>query len=117
MPGTMTISGLSQGLLSGAKTIGPVTMSGINTVGSITDVTLSTGDNTFAVPVGAEGVAIFVSATNTAALTVRTSGNLLDTGMPINPAGPWMAFPFVSGTSSIVIHAAAGGAGVELTFI
>ena len=117
MAGSFTLSGLAAGLESGQKTIGPNTITGGAIIGQITDATLVSGDNTFSVPTSAIAVAIFIPASNTAALNLRTSGNLFDTGIPVNPTGPWMVLPLVAGTSSIVLHASTAGATVELTFI
>ena len=50
--GTLTVAGASAGLASGQKVIGPVTITGNNTIGEILDATLASGDNTFAVPTG-----------------------------------------------------------------
>lgn len=117
MAGTMTLTGLASGLLSGSKDIGPYTMSGEAEIGQITDVTLATGDNTFTVPSGAVAVAIFVPSTNTAELKVRTNLNSGDAGLPVNPSGPWAAWPLYTGTTSVIVNAASGGATIELTFI
>lgn len=117
MAGTFTITGLAAGLSSGSKTIGPNTMTGSAVIGEVLDATLSTGDNTFAVPTGASAVTVFIATTNTAEIKIRTSLNPVDVGLPINPAGPWVTWPLFSGTTTVVLNAASGGAAVELTFI
>lgn len=117
MAGSLTITGMASGLLSGQKIIGPITMTGGAIVSQISSATLSTGDNTFTIPTSATGVAIAFSITNTYELKVRTNLNVIDGGMPVNPAGPWMAWALYPGTTSIVINAATGGATVELSFI
>jgi hypothetical protein len=117
MAGQFTIAGLAAGLASGAKTIGPNTITGGSAIGQISDLILVTGDNTFTVPAGATAVAVFISTTNTSAIKFRTSANAADAGLPINPAGPWIAWPLVAGTTSVIINAASGGASVELNFI
>jgi hypothetical protein len=117
MAGSLTISGLAAGLVSGQKIIGPNTMVGSATVGQVTDYTLTTGDNTFTVPTGAYAVAVFLPSTNSSAITVRTNLDSGDTGLAVNPVGPWFVWPFASGTTSLILHAAAGGAVIELSFI
>ena len=92
-------------------------MTGQNVVGQVLDANLATGDNTFSAPTGAVAVAVFISTTNTAAVTIRTNLNSGDTGLPINAAGPWVVWPLYTGTTSVILNAAAGGAAVELTFI
>jgi hypothetical protein len=115
--GQLTVTGLAAGLASGQKTIGPNTMTGTSVVGQISDVVLTTGDNTFVVPTGAVAVAVFVAVTNTSAIKIRTNLNSADAGLPINPAGPWVVFPLATGTTSVILNIVAGGAGAELTFI
>jgi hypothetical protein len=115
--GSFTIGGNASGLLSGSKTLAPNTMYGGAPVGTILDATLATGDNTFAVPSTAVAVAVFIQTTNVAAIKIRTNLNSADAGLPVNPAGPWAAFPLYSGTTSVILNAASGGALVELNFI
>ncbi len=117
MAGSITITGLSAGLASGEKILGPNTMSGGAIVGEITDATLSSGDNTFSVPALAVGCVLFLPSTNTATINIRSNLNPSDTGFPVNPSGPWIAWPLATGTTSVIVHASAGGAIVELWFI
>lgn len=115
MAGTLTISGMSAGLASGQKVVGPVTMTGTATVGGITDAVLVTGDNTFSVPTGASAVAVFLGTSNVT-VTVRTSSNSGDVGLPIGGSG-FVVFPLVSGATSIILHASGSLPGVELSFV
>jgi hypothetical protein len=115
--GSLTLTGMAAGLASGQKVIGPSTMTGSSIVGTITDIVLGTGDNTFAVPAGASAVAIFLPAANVAVIKVRTDLNSGDTGLSVNPGGPWLVWPLAAGTTSVTVNAGAGGASVELTFI
>lgn len=115
MAGTLTIEGMSAGLPSGQKVIGPVTMTGSATVGGITDAALSTGDNTFTVPSGASGVAVFLG-TSSVTVTLRTSSNSGDSGLPIGGSG-FVVFPLVSGVTTVILHASGSLPGVELSFI
>lgn len=117
MAGQLTISGLAAGLASGSKIIGPNTATGGAIVAAIVDVPLVTGDNTVAVPNSAVFFALFIPTTNTSNLFIRTNLDNTDTGFPIAPAGPWMASSIASGVTSLIIHATAGGATVEFTFI
>lgn len=117
MAGSFTISGMSAGLASGSKIIGPNTMPGGSIVGEILDATLATGDNTFTVPTGAVAVAVFLPSTNVAAIKVRTNLDSGDAGLPVNPSGPWFAWPLMIGTTSLILNAASGGAVVEITYI
>lgn len=119
MPGTLTVSGMSAGLASGEKVIGPVTTTASNTVGTIIDTTLASGDNTFTVPSGSTCVAIFLGYSPSVTVKVRTNLNVIDGGMPIAPFGgtPWFKMDLVSGVTSIVLNASGSLAGVELTFI
>lgn len=122
MPGTLTVMGLSAGLVSGQKAIGPVTMTGISTVGQIVDATLNTGDNTFTLPSGqtVSAVAIFLGTT---AMTVKVRTNLDsgDAGVAIAPyvgAGtPWAVLPLPSGVTSVILNASGSVTGVELNYI
>src|SRR5581483_12157093 len=120
MAGTLTVTGMSAGLVSGEKTIGPVTMTGISPVGGITDAQLASGDNTFALPAGetVSAVAIFLGTTTTT-VTVRTNLDASDAGVRIAPYGgagiPWCVLPLPSGTTSVILNASGTVTGVELS--
>ena len=116
MAGTLTINGLAAGLVTGEKIIGPITDSGSAVVGQITDLTLSSGDNTVTVPTGATHVLIVVGSTNTVQLKLRTNLNSGDGGTPFGPTG-FVKWPLYTGTTSLIINAASGGATIELSFI
>jgi hypothetical protein len=118
MAGTFTIGGSSAGLLTGAKTVGPLTIVGAALVGQILDLTLASGDNTIAVPPGAIAVWIVPPLANAVALKVRTSLNSGDAGLPISasdPFGPWCWRGLAP--ASLIINAGGTVAGVELSFI
>lgn len=119
MSSTLTVSGMSGGLPSGMKTIGPVSMVGVKVVGGITDASLISGDNTFSVPAGAVAVVIFPGTTPAATIKVRTNLNASDAGLPISPytALGWAAWPLPSGTTSVILNSSGSVAGVELSFI
>lgn len=119
MPGTLTVTGMSAGLTSGYKVIGPITMTGSNTVGEITDTTLVSGDNTFTVPAGATAVLLALGQSSAVTLTVRTNLNAADAGLPMGPFGgtQWAVFPLVTGVTQIIVHASGTLPLVELSFI
>lgn len=116
MAGTLTITGLAAGLLSGEKVIGPLTLTGSAVVGTILDEPLAAGDNTIAVPSGATAALVVLPSGNTSALKLRTSANPADTGVPFGPTG-WLVLPIASGVSSLIINAASQVASIEVSFI
>ncbi len=122
MPGTLTVSGMSAGLASGQKTIGPVTTAGASLVGLLIDTTLVSGDNTFTLPTEEtiSAVAIFLGTT-TATVKLRTNLNSTDGGLQISPAvgtgTPWVKVDLPTGVTSIILHSSATVTGVELSFI
>ena len=85
MAGTLTVTGMSAGLLTGQKTLGPLSFTGNTAIGGITDASLSSGDNTFSVPTGA--VAVLINLGNSPGVTVkvRTNVNSTDAGLEIAP--------------------------------
>jgi hypothetical protein len=115
----LTVGGMSAGLASGQKVIGPVTTTGTNTVGEIIDANLANGDNTFQVPSGATSVAIFLGHAPTATVKVRTNLNLIDGGLAIAPftGTPWFKMDLVSGVTELILNANASVAAIELSFI
>jgi hypothetical protein len=122
MPGTLTIAGMSAGLPSGAKTIGPVTMQGSAPIGQMVDATLAVGDNTFTLPSGYvfTAVAIFLGTGGvTATVKVRTNLDSADAGLQVSPCGSssYVVFPLPTGTTSVVVNASATVNNVELSFI
>ena len=115
MAGTLTVTGLSDDLMSGEKITGPLTMTGSATIGTITDEPLAVGANTLPVPAGATAVLIVIPQGQTANLQVKTSANASDAGLPIGHAG-WAVFPLVAGVTSLTVVSDAVGT-IELTFI
>jgi hypothetical protein len=116
MAGTLTIGGLAAGLLTGQKVIGPVTMTGSAVIGTVTDLTLASGDNTIAVPAGATAVMIELPASSVVELKLRTNLNSSDAGTPFGPSG-FVVLPVYSGTTSLIVNAASGGGTIEASFI
>ena len=117
--GTLTVAGASAGLASGQKVIGPVTITGNNTIGEILDATLASGDNTFAVPTGTTAVAVFLGLAPSATVKIRTNLNPTDSGWELAPyaSNGWFASNLPAGTTSIILNASAAVSGVELSFI
>jgi hypothetical protein len=120
MAGTLTIGGMSAGLLGGENVIGPVSTTGLNSVGTrLSNLTLASGDNTFAVPTGSTSVAIFLGQSPSATVKLRTNLNLIEAGLPIAPTQvvSWAKFDLVSGVTSVVLNASGSLVGVEVDFI
>jgi hypothetical protein len=116
MAGSLTIGGMSAGLLSGQKIVGPITMMGNAIVGQITDLQLAIGDNAIPVPAGKTAVCIaFTPVFEPAEVKLRTNVNAADTGLPILATG-FTVFPIPAAVTSLILHAAAA-ATVELSFI
>lgn len=119
MAGTLTVNGMSAGLLTGEKVIGPITTTGLNTVGEILPVVLASGDNTFSIPTGAAAVLIVFASGTTATVKVRTNLDAGDAGLAISPAVgslPWFKKDLLSGEASIILNSSATATG-ELSFI
>jgi hypothetical protein len=119
MAGTLTVTGMSAGLTSGYKVIGPITITGSNPVGEIIDVTLASGDNTFMVPAGATAVLLALGSASAVTVKVRTNLNSGDMGLSIAPFGGtgWAAFRLVTGVTSLILNASGSLPNVELSFI
>jgi hypothetical protein len=115
MAGTLTVSGLAAGLLSGEKVIGPLTMTGGATIGTIIDAALASGDNTIAIPAGAVACVVVLPASGTVTVKVRTNANSGDGGLPIGATG-YVVFPIASGVTSLIVNAT-GSTTAELSFI
>lgn len=122
MAGTLTLTGMSAGLPSGSKTIGPVTITGSSAVGEVVDATLASGDNTFPLPSGYtfRAVAIFLGTGGVpATVKARTNLNASDEGLALSPCtGPnFAALPLPEGTTEVILNASAGVNNVELSFV
>lgn len=116
MAGTLTINGMSAGLVSGQKVIGPVTMTGSATIGGISDASLASGDNPFVVPVGASAVAIFLGQASSVTVSMRTNLNVSDEGFPIGGSG-FAVVPLESGVTEMILNSSGSLPGIELSFI
>lgn len=115
----MTVSGASAGLATGQKVIGPITTTGNNTIGTILDDPLASGDNTFAIPVGASKVLINLGQGVSATVKLRTNLNSGDAGLPIAPytTTGWTAFDITTGMTSLILNASTTVTQIELSFI
>ena len=118
MAGEVTIAGSDTGAPAGQRVLGPLTVQGGATVGETVAGSLTSGDNTFAVPVGAIGVVIIPPLTGgTVTLKVRTSSNSGDAGLPISSTLPSvLVFPASAPTSVIVNSSGALAAFTSLWF-
>lgn len=117
---SMTVTGASAGLGTGQKVIGPITTTNTgNTIGTIIDFVLSSGDNTFSVPSGAVKILINLGQGVTATVKLRTNLNSGDAGLPIAPYTNvgWDSFDLVSGVTSVILNANTTVSGCEMSFI
>jgi hypothetical protein len=119
MSGTITVTGMSAGLTSGYKVIGPITITGSNPVGEIIDATLASGDNTFTVPTGATAVLLALGSASAVTVKVRTNLNAGDAGLPVAPFGGvgFMVFNLVADVTSVILNASGSLPNAELSFI
>jgi hypothetical protein len=118
MAGTLTIGGMAAGLPGGYKAIGPITMTGLNTIGSIIDTTLASGDNTFTIPTGAFAVLIALGSPS-GTIKLRTSVDSGDTGVNVSPQSGigFIVIPLPSAATTVILNSSGTQAGVELSFI
>jgi hypothetical protein len=115
MAGTLTVTGLVAGFLTGEKVIGPVTLTGSATIGQIDDLALSSGDNAISVPAGSSAVLFVLPASNTQVLKLRTNLNSGDAGMPFGPLG-WSVLPLAAGVTQLTVNVS-GSTTCEASFI
>lgn len=120
MAGQWNVSCLSAGLPGGMQINETTTLIGGAVVGEVLSLTLSSGDNTIAVPPGAISVQIIPPAINTQTLKVRTNANSGDAGLPIAAGDQWGPHSFRGVTpavTSIILNAGGTIAGVQVTFL
>jgi hypothetical protein len=110
MAGTVTLTGLSAGEPAGERNLGPLSIEGAVVIGETIAVPLSSGDNTFTVPLSAIGVIVIPPSTGTAALTYRTSANSSDAGLPLSPYEPFMHTFSTSPPTSVIVNASSSQA-------
>lgn len=116
MSGQLTIGGKAEGP-TGQIDIGPVTITGSNVIGAVDSLELASGDNTISVPKGAVAVVIvFTAIYEGPEVKIRTNLNPLDGGLPVTGQG-FAVFPLITGTTSIILHAASATTLVGLIFI
>jgi hypothetical protein len=117
--GTFTIVGLAASEPAGQRTFGPLTIQGTQVVGETLEVPLVSGDNTFAVPVGAVAVMVIPPTTGTVALKLRTNTNAADGGLVLPSVNMPMVYPFppTAPTSLIVNSSAPQTAPLTVVFI
>ena len=115
MAGTITIGGAAEGLTSGSKTIGPLTILGSATLGEVHDQALTSGDNTITVPATATAAIIVPPSSGT--VTIKLKGAAGDTGLFLSEKYP-IVLPFdPAHLPATFILNAGGTVTVELTFI
>lgn len=122
--GTFTLMGSTSGLASGQSVTGPITITGNNTVGTIIDANLSSGDNTFTVPSfppagQVTAVAIFLGTGPAVTVKLRTNLNSGDGGLEIAPYSGlgFQTFMLPSGTTELILNSSGSLTGIELKFI
>lgn len=118
MTSSLTVSGAVVGMLSGEKFVGPISSTNANTVSSIVNVTLASGDNTIAIPTNAVVVLIVLSSSISQTIKVRT--NLDSGGCTLgNPNyAPFTVIPVPSNATSLIINSSATtSAPTEVTFL
>ena len=119
MAGTLTVGGMSAGLGVGEKIIGPITSTGTVAIGAISDLALSSGDNSVAVPTGAVAALIVFPAGISATVKVRTS---VDSGTGVQLGNlsnaPWTVIPLPTSATSVIINSSGSVTGfTEVSFI
>jgi len=111
---TLQLTGSVAGLPTGSKAITVPTLQVSNAVGSITDLSLLSGDNTVSIPTGATRAVVLIPDTNTT--LVRLKGIVADTGIAIAKTG-WSVLSFDAVQTSFVLNAAGPVSGIEISFI
>jgi hypothetical protein len=115
MAGSLTITGLSATEPAGQRTFGPLSIMGKVVIGETLEVPLSSGDNTFSVPVGAVACLLIPPENGTAVLKLRTSLNSTDGGLPINAGAAPFVYPFPSTPPVSLIVNSSGPQSAPLT--
>lgn len=118
--GSLTIQGTITGLLTGTKTIGPITLADTNASPSTTEIVLASGANTITVPSATtcSGVLIVFAAASTTTKTIKGVGG--DTGIRVSPNGPcFLSFDSASVPATFVINSSAADTSnvTEILFI
>lgn len=118
MAGTLTVSGMSAGELTGERIIGPLTIVGKAVIGETIVASLASGDNRFVVPSEAVAVMIVPPPNNETSITLRTSVNEEDSGLPLNPSASPFVYPLVEHSPlSLIVHSASATTGLYILFI
>lgn len=117
--GSVSIKGTVTGLLTGTKTVGPITVSN-STASSETHavIALASGDNTVSVPSTASMALVVFAAASTSSKTVRTVVG--DTGITVSKTGPvFLPFDTTSLPTNLYINSSAADTGLttEILFI
>lgn len=118
MAGSLTVTGLSAGEPAGERVLGPLSVIGKNVIGETLAIPLASGNNTINIPLESVAVLIIPPTNGEAPITVRTSLNSTDAGLPINPGpNPFMyVFPETIPTT-LILHATTTTGVVTIAFI
>jgi len=111
---SLQLTGSVANLPTGSKAITVPTLQVSNAVGTITDLSLISGDNTISVPTGATRAVILIPDTNTS--LIRLKDNVGDTGIAIALTG-WLVLSLDSTQTVFILNAAGPIAGLEISFI
>ena len=118
MAGTFTITGMAAGLPSGEKIIGPISATGNGVIGTIIDVQLASGDNTFSIPTGAVSVLVVFPQALTQTVKVRTNADTGGCQIAPQSAAYYAVLPLPSTATSLILNASgAVTLTTEITFI
>ena len=110
MAGSVQLSGSSSGI--GQRTLRPGIIQNDTDIEETLNVTLESGDNSYAVPLGSVGVIIDpTSVSSTFTLRFRTDQNSSDTGLTISDVHPFLyVFP-ATAPIEIIINSSAASIG------
>lgn len=115
----VTITGSFQGLPTGSRVLGPITLNSATANGSVTEIVLQSGANTITVPAtpATSGCIIVLPSTNTSVVTLK--GISGDTGIAIGKTTTTVLnWDPTAAPASFVLNSAATQTGLatEITF-
>ena len=119
MAGSLTLGGMSDGLLSGQSTFGPNTVNGKRAIGETLEVTLEANvDYTVKIPSEAVQWAAFFPFTGSIAAEVKVGSNLVATasGMPVLAQGH-VSVPLASAITELKLKSASPPPAFQLVFV
>lgn len=107
----ISISGSIDDLPSGSQTIGPLTIASTAANGSVTNVTLASGDNTIAVPASPACTGCLIVFDPTSTVVKKLKGAGADTGITLAKASVNLLTFDSPAPANIVINASAADTG------